>query len=61
MFCLGAEAGLREGPPVQAVEIPILLQAQRQTIGRLRNKGGLTHEVARKILRELDLHEITLP
>lgn len=37
-----------------------LLQAQRQAIVRLRNEGGLTHEAARKILRELDLNEITL-
>lgn len=37
-----------------------LLHAQRQAIVHLRNAGSLNHETARKILRELDLHEITL-
>ncbi|HTQ31686.1 MAG TPA: Na+/H+ antiporter, partial [Opitutaceae bacterium] len=37
-----------------------LLHTQRQAIVHLRNAGSLNHETARKILRELDLHEITL-
>ncbi len=37
-----------------------LVRAQRQTIVGLRNDGSLSHEAARKILRELDLNEITL-
>ena len=37
-----------------------LVRAQRQTIVGLRNDGTLSHEAARKILRELDLNEITL-
>ncbi|HZP59909.1 MAG TPA: Na+/H+ antiporter [Opitutaceae bacterium] len=37
-----------------------LLRTQRQAIVHLRNTGSLNHETARKILRELDLYEVTL-
>lgn len=59
MFRLGGEAGLREVHPVQAVEI-LLLDAQRQAIVRWRSESGLAPEAVRRILRESDLHEITL-
>ncbi len=59
MFRLGAEAGLREVHPVQTVEI-LLLDAQRQATVRWRSRSRLAPEAVRRILRESDLHEITL-
>jgi len=56
VFRLGAEAGLHEVHPVQAVEIPILLHMQRQAIVGWRDEDGLAYEAARKILHEIPLH-----